>query len=72
MKIEEEILAVWAATSIDIEGIAHEVRKGDDIDHDTLEVLLLSLSTLIDKRFERILESIRKGDHHEKIQWRVK
>jgi len=63
MKIEKEIMSLWAATINDLDGIAREARIND---HEAIGVLLSSLSSIIDKRFERILELTKEGDHHDR------
>ena len=54
-KVEDEILNIWAATGLDIKSIIEDL----DLDDENLEVLMLALMTLTDKRFERLLDIYR-------------
>ena len=54
-KVEDEILNIWAATGLDIKSIIEDL----DLVDENLEVLMLALMTLTDKRFERLLDIYR-------------
>ena len=54
-KVEDEILNIWAATGLDIKSIIEDLDMVDE----NLEVLMLALMTLTDKRFERLLDIYR-------------
>jgi len=58
-KVEDEILNIWAATGLDIKSIIEDL----DLVDENLEVLMLALMTLTDKRFERLLD-IYRGIYH--------
>jgi hypothetical protein len=54
-KVEDEILNIWVATGLDIKSIIEDL----DLVDENLEVLMLALMTLTDKRFERLLDIYR-------------
>ena len=54
-KVEDEILKIWEATGLDIKSIIEDL----DLVDENLEVLMLALMTLTDKRFERLLDIYR-------------